>query len=702
MARIKRSFIPFVVAVPLLSLCATTLIVDAQPENTKPAGVTVFVTTDFDTSVSASAIVDQYYAPDNRLILTRSFSEHLKNSLRNKFDEIFLAADIYVSPDSLYALGDKTYLARCVLAVDDAEALHANISIECAANNRSSTVSSRVKKDDLITGSHRWQLLRKRRDSVSPEPSRQTIDSILENMALISVSRVDDDIFDWIVSSWARFCVHVDTFRNARDSEEYEYLVKELKTLMESRLQGSETIMVFADSTETASITGSAGRPTVDYVITGTFLEIGRKIKVDVRCIKPKSGRILVSTEVLIEADDMQSLTKQMTDAGLRLKRAMEADFETQKKTISVTAYPPLRIFRSEGATPYDVEMTKEIVRAMNHKLRLLTMRIDDKDPPMLVQVFEDTEKADEYITRPSRTSPADMLADLDVDYVLVVSYEDIGDDVRLCSNLHSYDAGHAGVPIPVHITKTKKADLNEAIDATIVRMLQYLKHSKLASNMPSPEKKLEQSEKDDVMKRLKEVKMPDARRNKGIGIRIGPAAPFDPDLYFGKESSPYYEVYFSYLVTALHWWVFDFGIEPSFGLNRARTNGFVRGVVASNGFFNAKTVISFGPRLGIPIIQSFGGGYGGQGVRYKYDVGDDRYLGDKEFDNAKLRATYNFFAETEFPINDTWRFHGFLRWVAPSEQIQIFRYAEIDYPGIPVGRMGGYYFTAGLEYTWR
>ncbi|HEY0088306.1 MAG TPA: hypothetical protein VGB37_05645, partial [Candidatus Lokiarchaeia archaeon] len=102
-------------------------------------------------------------------------------------------------------------------------------------------------------------------------------------------------------------------------------------------------------------------------------------------------------------------------------------------------------------------------------------------------------------------------------------------------------------------------------------------------------------------------------------------------------------------------------------------------------------------------MILSFGVGLGFQGVKYNFSPGDAFYLGDKKYSNGVVRFATNFSMEIEFPLSDSYSFHGIGRYIPGFfSNINNFKDVRLDYDESPEGIMREFYILLGFKYQWR
>ena len=73
------------------------------------------------------------------------------------------------------------------------------------------------------------------------------------------------------------------------------------------------------------------------------------------------------------------------------------------------------------------------------------------------------------------QSEPSEIIADLDVDYLITLRYEDLGDEIRLTTNLYSLDEGRIEFSVPFPDITTEKALINDVIDKLFLKIMERL-----------------------------------------------------------------------------------------------------------------------------------------------------------------------------------------------------------------------------------
>lgn len=665
----------------------------SQTEETAHPVIELYIHTVFDSIHSNHAVVDKYLSGSRGHRLAAFVSDNLKRVIETKFADIAIDVRVLVAESGSVdpmRMDDNFYSVIDTIFMDDEASFNMNTTITHIASGRKVKSFERVLKHGILERYDWWDKLQ----SEQPGPAEsQRIEQILYEIATSLVAVIEGDIFTWVVESSIRIRVEVDTFTQIMGGEEYRYLEEALKLMVESELSRSQVIVVYAEDER-------VDRLGINYRIDGKFVEVEGQLRIDIRCIKEASSRILVSCGALVETIRIEELSRKIKDIGHRLKRAMEADFKPSAKTLAIVANPPVRLFSFDKPMSDDVTIAKEIVRTITQKLRLLTVGAKDYTSRLPLQVLDDPAKVVDYMHNPAE--PADIIADLDVDYLVVINYEDLGNEIRISTNLFSYDVERLAFAKFIHETKGKKVHVNKAIDETVLALLESLCRNKLFVSEVPCHSLSESGSAGKIYERIAEVKMTDIRKNNGLGFRIGSTAHNDPDLYAGKKTSTYLEVFFTYMIPDFHLVGLDFAFEPSAGIDFVDTGLLLNGVSASNGFINFKAVLLGFQHLKMPVVATFGFGAGVQGIRYRFGPNDTQCLKKGCFQNARIEFATTVMNEIEFSITETFRFHSLLRYIFGSAENEKSVNADTGCTECPVGKLGGFYFAFGFKYCWR
>lgn len=715
--RIKFTMVEFYMGskckVICLLFCLLCFSTNASSQFDESSAVEFSVNTVFDSTRSDSTIYQKYFGFNASLGMTKGtalanrVSEQLQLALNSKFEEFalpstgqFASKDVIpsdVPSNTLYSISDTLF-------VDGDASLNMKVAILHLPTNRRVVNFETLLKQNVKIRKDWW------RELSDPISKVSKIEQILDKIAISLVARIDKDIVNRILESSFRIRVAVKRFKKLGAANRYDNLDLEqaLKIMVESELSRSETIMIFAQNEDVSD------QSFYNYLIEGSFFEMENQLRIDIKCIKEKSSRILTGRSVTLDTIDVKTLSRKIADISNQLKRTMEADFKKSTKSAAIVATPPVRLFKK--ATKEDVTISLEIARALMQKLKLLTSGTDEGELYLNLQVLDNRRKMAEYIEHP--LEPAEIISDLNVDFLVVVSYENLGNFVRISTNLHSFDVERPAFAQLIAEQKVKKSVINDAINSTAESLLNtfidlgYLVKKASDGALIKVDKatfKAHMTHKDrDHFKNMHEVTVPEVRRLKGVGLRAGAVARrASKDIFVGNNTGIYYEVYFSYLVPIARRLGIDLGFEPSIGVDTGKGNILLRGVGGMNGFVNIKLVYSGLKDADLPIISnlpftvSLGTGIGWQSVWYNLKEGDKNYSGT-DFKDANIEFAYTYFTEVEFPLFDRLLFTVLFRGVSESKEITSFEDVDYNYDQPIRGPLGGYYIVGGLRYAWR
>jgi len=577
-------------------------------------------------------------------------------------------------------------------------------------------------KDDALLDPNGWDLL-----ELGKHPELDAdIKRILQELASALVSRIDDEVIQWFVESSIKLSVAVLPFKAAGSDTTLCYLEKGLKAMVETELSRSEAIMIYADEyprsqgtleDSTDRLVRKTPTPKPNYEVHGSFFPIGNNLRIDLRCIKTRTKRILTSSKVAIDTLSVDRLSSRIAEASHRLKSAMLSDFRRSTKTLAIVAEPPIKYFSAGELSKESKHVAKLIVHSMINKFQLLMAHAKKLDQGTNLKIYYcNSETIDGYIK--DFPNPADIINDLDIDYLVLVRTEDLGHRIRLSANFHSYDLERPGLAEYIHQEEGIKSRVESVIDTTVLQMSQklcekgILKAVRFCSLFVHEKSDTLQKVKSDSLKKiLKKVRVIDFQRNKGAGIRAGATKHIDRELYLGKESTEYYEIFFSLLLPSslplvdwrLPYWL-SHELEASVGYDLGAGNIFRKGVVSANGFINYKLVFTWLQHASFPILFSCGGGPGVIGMSFRYDEGDGPYTGDKAYKRGILRFAGNAFGGIELPLSDKLRLQGVVRYIFGTPEIKDYADFQFDksVSKPPIGSLNGLFFVGGIKYIWR
>ena len=693
-----------ILVIILILLSPFTEALSQIPDEVMPT-MELYIDTEFKATVSGKTVLDKYFSDSKSQVLESLVNDQIKQVILSRLKDVAITVPIIIPDDNSLdssSISDNSYKVNLRITINDEVSFTINASIvDIVTSSEVFRVSGRkALKVDVLNRVDKWVTLSESGKEV-PE-----VDQILRQIASHLTAKIDNSIVQWIIESTVKVRVAIGAFEKIGGDEEYKYLERQIKKMVEAEFSNSEAILVYPLEKVSIDKDRIEITPLLNYRIEGSFIEINNELRIDIRCIKLPNQRILASRDIIVDTVDVSKLSRGVSEISRALKRIMESDFKRSTKTLAVVARQPEKLFSFGEPDEEDILIAKEITRAITQKLRLLTLESDDDQAILSLQILEDLDKVDEYIK--IKTSPSEMLADLDVDYLVVTSYKNLGREIRLSSNLYSYDVERPAVAKFVLEEKVKKIYINDVVDKTVFSIIESLCYLGFVSVSSKCDEISSGEENAEYLEKIDEIKIPDLRRTKEAGLRLGPSTRDETKMYLSKNSSPYYEAYYSQVLTNARVRGLDFGLGASLGVDFVRRLGLFGGVIAANGFINLKAIYSGLQYSQMPLIFSIGGGIGGQGIRYEFSQGD-LILGnpiDNDIKNGLIEIpAYDIFAELEFPISERYRFHGLLRKInkssIPCEKIpdEIFSCEKLT---PPEGILGGVYYVIGLKYTWR
>lgn len=455
--------------------------------------------------------------------------------------------------------------------------------------------------------------------------------------------------------------------------------------------------------------------PRLDYRVENMVLQIGDQLLVFAAIINERTHRMLTSFRAVVPELDAMHVSATIGELGKKAAHAIVADSK-EIKTLAVIMSPPEKLFLRMSKD--DSTIAFQILRTLAQKLRLLAQTPVDPQTQKTVlgaQIQQNPEIVRKYMRR---FVPAEAIAaDLGLNYLILLGYEDLGDRLRLPVYFYRFDPER---PIYSHLIpdrEIKKTEINQELNRILRELLTEFCKMGLLDFGPDRQAAGRACDTIDVdllfagstrlkkqWRRVINRTIPEIRPNRGLGFRIGGVTNRSSEaLFLGKGSATYFEFFYVYYVFNAKG--LDFGLEPSFGLDRGRFTGLFRGIIAYNSFLNAKVRWAGFQYSRFPIIMSMGGGLGFQGIKYSFKTGDPNYLGKSDFKNNAIEApAFNLFGEIVLPITEKLRFDILFRHVFPSATIDKFRGVQHEFAqGIdPVGELGGAYVMGGVKYAFR
>lgn len=686
----------------IIFICFLLVILSSQSHSQDENDILYFfVKTEFKRpldNASTFAIYNKYFSYPRDSVLEESVNYHFKCALRAWFENFNINV-IYLKNDAKLKQTLKTFEIINTIFVDDYSNLHIKTSLKNIRMNQELRSFKWELRTNILNWEAQWDYLEEDNSQLELK------EKIFDEISLALVQKVTQEISEWIFQSSVKFSVKVHKFRRIDDQERFKLLEEQVTSIVESELANSEAIIIFANDSSFVK------KEYADYIIDGKLFEINNQLRIDVRCIKIKTQRILASKKVIIDTVTIKNLTYSIADVCHQLKRIMETDFKSASKTLAIIAKPPERLFSSTSPSQDDYKISREIIRTITQKLKLLTSINAETSFKLDMELLDNAQKITEYLKKP--IAPSDIISDLDCDYLITVQYEDFGNDVRIIADIHSYDVKRIGISQPIYEARIKKPEINVAINNIVKNIITSLCEAGFVKRKDESDDNLNVTPCDSLIRidksnynynYIAKIMMPDVRKFKNIGFRLGVTAyRKSPELFLGSNSNVCIEVFYSYMIPNLDLG-FDIVTEASL------SGGFIgkgsllfKGINHSNGFINVKASFSNLQYSTLPMILRFGIGLGFQGVKYNFSPGDEFYLGDKKYSNGIVRFATNFSIEIEFPFSDSISFHWIGRYIPGFfSNFNNFKDVRLDYNENPEGIMREFYIFLGFRYQWR
>src|SRR5712692_1077107 len=398
----------------------------------------------FTVKVDSVGAGKNYFAHPRDTVLAGMVVDDLVRYLQIRLEQVNNRSVVLTSGDRLAegANGSRQYTIECRVRLDGT----LRLDVGCAAQHSGDTVIA-------------WH--------PSPIPvSRLPIDTFdlrkavaigdpglnhaLRTVADWTSGAVQEEIYEWITESTVKIRVFVDTFDSLLTpvSRDFGPL---LRRAIEGELVQSAAVFV---------ITGASAREASNYRVDGSYSVIGSTLRIDVRCIKRgPENRILASRYALVDTADAQALSAAVRDLAHGLRHSMEADFRRSLKTLAVVATTGSETFAVRRPSRRETAVARELTRTAALELQALSSRESrDSEAPLRLQVLSDLLEVERYTSAP--LSPSEILADLRADYLLLLIFQDLGQEVRLTAQLHSFDVERPAIGVLIGERQTDLFEL--------------------------------------------------------------------------------------------------------------------------------------------------------------------------------------------------------------------------------------------------
>ena len=197
--------------------------------------------------------------------------------------------------------------------------------------------------------------------------------------------------------------------------------------------------------------------------------------------------------------------------------------------------------------------------------------------------------------------------------------------------------------------------------------------------------------------------------RGREVGVRLGPVVyRNDSNLVFGSSAGTYVEAYLAvmpeFLSLGQPGGKYDMGLELLYGGDMGEDFSFHSASIHS---FSVNLKMYLTPwrysRTAINFVLGAGAGF--TALRYSFQPGDRRFIGEENFRDSSARLALNVFAIASIPLFKAIEGDVVIRWAPPMGDVRRFENVQDEGivwspPNPPlVGPLGGVYFAFGLKY---
>ena len=445
-----------------------------------------------------------------------------------------------------------------------------------------------------------------------------------------------------------------------------------------------------------------------NYVVSGAVSGDGQKLRIDIQCLRfGREQRLLTSKHRIVDSLDVAELSTAVRELAQSLGRAMETDFARSERTLAIVGTTGLSGLDLGEPSSRELHVAREATRAVAQKMRLLA---GSGIGLLNVQVLSNLADVARY-SRAPRPAP-EMLADLDADYLLLMTYQDLGAHVRLTVDLHWVGAERPSIGELVHQKDFDLHELAEEVDSVVLKLTQQLIRHDLG-NEGAVATWRAQSNRQDVEQAIREVNVGRVERSRKITFFMGSAmSRTSPELFLGQQTSFYLELGYSIKPGLFRsggsGGRFDVGIDALLGFESTTLAGNLlsfNGPAAVTGLLNGSVTLTPWAHTATTINVALGGGIGFQALRYNFSPGDIDYAGSEHFREAAFSFVVDAFGRIDFPLS-FWRSLSAdvtIRWLRGFQEITMFESLPLERfedGGGPIGKLGGWYIMGGLGYS--
>ena len=644
------------------------------------------ISTSFSQQETNARVLSEYLKAGREVMLTTRLSESLQAQLRGLFAQAaYNSVIIRESSDTLSntATPDARYHLHCTIWMDPTTKLQVRL---------------RLTSMDSAVAQQEWDL----KPAVIPD--QQTFDS-LPNYAA-GDRRAQREI--WKLADQAAGAIGAEVYSAlAKATLRLRVRVKSLDTIeawpgfrsflvraVEGELARSAAIFVLRAKGAPEDLASNLGAA---YDVEVGHQVIGGRIRIDVRCLKTgQVGRLLINRYIIADSSDMDSLSRALSDEVHRIRLAMEADFASAAKSLAVVAISGERGFRMRPPSGRDMAVAQELMRTMARKIRRITESIPtDKQQ---LQVISDVPGSARYSI--AGTSPSEILADAEATYLLLLTYENLGEKVRLTADVHSYK-GERVAALPLLEESVDQSELGRWLDTIAVKLC-----DKFAPIKPCPD--------NSMLNEIGRIKLRSLERTHRFTFRFGSSVyRTDTTLFLGREGGMYGEFSYAARPNVLRW-----------GKGNGRYDGFIEATLGFEASSVAGPSLHFdGPAVAMALLSlgvtltpwaytstsynvSIGMSGGLKGFRWNLEQGMLDFNGTEPYRRSDFVFVWGFFGEMDIPMSFApgWGVTVMSRWLPATREVTRFKNLPLQRfaaTGGPTGTLGGAYLAGGIGYRY-
>jgi len=642
---------------------------------------------------------DIYFDCGNDSVLVDLVREFLTNVLVTRIDDYHLSEYIQVVSGDPVPDGANSIVVY--VWIDDRGGM--NIAWDITAADGSLILSrryERISRELAFRQVSEWDRLRD--ICAHDDPTGASL--ILRDLAIRLTGKIDTEIAGWLVQKSVRIRVAVNSFQDLGHDSSTHHLSIGLRRMVESELSRSKAIVVYDHELDSVSLdgtihAGSASPLNLNYIITGSFFKANDEVRIDMQCVKLPARRVLTSARTNMKHLSLNELSNEVAEASSRLRAAMLSDFTTTARTMAILADPPVRYFLSAQASKDATQIAKIISRNFTSKMKVILERFSDSDAMAQLTIRDISASLDEYGT--SLPSPGQILADHNLDYLVLVHTEDLGNQMRLSPTLYSFDQEMPSTASPISPEEAHQNRLELAIDRTIFKIIEKLCYYHVLS---TPKLCTDQN-REEIEKSIEYVRMMDIRRKKSFSIAFGLSDHDNKKIYLDNESTEFIEFTFSHLLPDF-FLPADFRNDVEFVLGYDFGSKFKirKGAFSSTALLNYKLNYGFLQYSSFPIVLNAGVGAGFIKLTYRFSADERPYIGLSDYKKSIVKPAANIFIGFEMPLFDRLGFVGTMRRIFSEASVETFREFPTDesIQFEPDGNLSNWVFVGGLRYVWR